>query len=56
MDRLRGPKELWVYENETQTFGSRLPDVYLQVADWLRDALDGKFAPAHAKRVDHAAR
>ena len=54
--RLRCPKELWVYENETHTFGSRLPDFYLQVADWLRDALDGRFAPGYARRIDHAAR
>ena len=54
--RLRCPKELWVYENETHTFGNRLPDFYLQVADWLRDALAGKFAPGYAQRVDHAAR
>jgi dipeptidyl aminopeptidase/acylaminoacyl peptidase len=54
--RLRCPKELWVYENETHTFGSRLPDFYLQVADWLRDALDGKLGRDHARRIDHAAR
>ena len=54
--RLRCPKELWVYENETHTFGSRLPDFYLQVADWLRDALEGRFAPGYARRIDHAAR
>ena len=53
---LRCPKELWVYENETHTFGSRLPDFYLHVADWLRDALEGKFAADYAKRIDHAAR
>jgi hypothetical protein len=47
---------LWVYENETHTFGSRLPDFYLQVADWLLDALNGRFAPTHARRIDHAAR
>jgi dienelactone hydrolase len=53
---LRCPKELWVYENETHTFGSRLPDFYLHVADWLRDGLEGKFPAGHAKRIDHAAR
>jgi dienelactone hydrolase len=53
---LRCPKELWVYENETHTFGSRLPDFYLHVADWLRDALEGRFAANHARRIDHAAR
>jgi dienelactone hydrolase len=55
-EALRCPKELWVYENETHTFGSRLPDFYLQVADWMRDALEGRFGPGHARRVDHPAR
>jgi dipeptidyl aminopeptidase/acylaminoacyl peptidase len=55
-ERLRCPKELWVYENETHTFGGRLPDFYLHVADWTRDALDGKFGAAHARRVDHNVR
>jgi dipeptidyl aminopeptidase/acylaminoacyl peptidase len=55
-DMLQCPKELWVYENETHTFGSRLPDFYLQVADWMRDALDGRFGPGHARRIDHPAR
>ncbi|MBI4252407.1 MAG: prolyl oligopeptidase family serine peptidase, partial [Candidatus Tectomicrobia bacterium] len=45
-----GPKELWVYENETHTLGGRLPDFYLLVADWLRDALDGKLKPGHARK------
>lgn len=55
-ESLRCPKELWVYENETHTFGSRLPDFYLHVADWLRDAIDGKIGAGHAKRIDHPAR
>ena len=55
-ERLRCPKELWVYENETHTFGSRLPDFYLQVADWLHDALAGRFGAGYARRIDHAAR
>jgi len=55
-DMLRSPKELWVYENETHTFGGRLPDFYLQVADWMKDALEGRIEPGHSKRVDHAAR
>ena len=55
-DMLKCPKEIWVYEDETHTFGSRLPDFYLHMADWMRDALDGKFKPGYAKRVDHAAR
>lgn len=55
-DMLDCPKEMWVYEDETHTFGSRLPDFYLQVADWIRDALEGRFEPGHARRVDHPAR
>ena len=55
-EMLQCPKELWVFENETHTFGGRLPDFYLFVADWLRDALDGKLAAGHAKRIDYAAR
>lgn len=55
-DSLQCPKELWVYENETHTFGSRLPDFYLHVADWMSHALAGKFKAGHARRIDHAAR
>ena len=55
-ESLHCPKEFWVYENETHTFGSRLPDFYLHVADWLRDAIDGRIGAGHAKRIDHPAR
>ncbi len=55
-EMLKCPKELWVYENETHTFGGRLPDFYLHVADWMRDALDGRFKLGHARRVDYPAR
>ncbi len=55
-EQLTGPKELWVYENETHTFGGRLPDFYPHVADWLSDALTGKLPPGHSRRIDHAAR
>lgn len=55
-DLLDCPKELWVYEDETHTFGSRLPDFYLHVADWMRDALEGRFSPGHARRIDHPPR
>jgi dipeptidyl aminopeptidase/acylaminoacyl peptidase len=55
-DSLRCAKELWVYENETHTFGSRLPDFYLHVANWIRDAIDGKIQLGHARRVELAAR
>jgi hypothetical protein len=50
------PHPMWVYEDETHTFGSRLPDFYLHVADWMRDALEGRFEPGYARRIDHPAR
>ena len=49
-DMMHCPKELWIYENETHTLGGRLPDFYLDVADWLRDALEGTFGDGHADR------
>lgn len=55
-DMLDCPKEMWVYEDETHTFGSRLPDFYLHVADWMRDALEGRLEAGHARRIDHPAR
>lgn len=55
-DLLTCPKEMWVYEDESHTFGSRLPDFYLHVADWMRDALNGRLREGHAKRVYQAAR
>jgi len=55
-EMLKCPKEMWVYENETHTFGGRLPDFYLQVADWMKDALSGRITQGHARRVDFAAR
>jgi hypothetical protein len=33
-----------------------LPDFYLFVADWLQDALNGKFGAGHARRIDFPAR
>ena len=55
-DLLTCPKELWVYEDETHVFGSRLPDFYLHVADWMRDALLGRISPGSAKRINQPAR
>jgi hypothetical protein len=31
--------------------GGRLPDFYTLVADWMADALAGKFGPGHAREV-----
>lgn len=53
--RISGPKEFWVIENDfhvplnTPNLGGL--DVYPFLADWLCDALDGRFQPGHSKEV-----
>jgi dipeptidyl aminopeptidase/acylaminoacyl peptidase len=45
-EELAGPKELWVFENEfhrvSQREGIGQLDIYPFMADWLRDALEGR--------------
>jgi alpha-beta hydrolase superfamily lysophospholipase len=53
--RIAGPKELWVIENDFHV-PLNIPnlgglDVYPYLADWLRDALDGRFPEGHAKEI-----
>lgn len=54
-DRVSGPKELWVVEDEFhtprhgETFGSA--DFYGYLADWLHDALSGKYKQGWDRRV-----
>jgi dienelactone hydrolase len=48
---LRCPKEIWVFEDENHVMGGRLPDFYTLVADWMADALAGKFGPGHARET-----
>ncbi|MEE9274340.1 MAG: hypothetical protein V3V62_03405 [bacterium] len=50
-DMMNCPKELWVYENEAHTLGGRFSDFHPAEADWLRDALDGRFGADHARRT-----
>jgi len=53
--RIRGPKEFWVIENDfhipvnVRNLGGL--DVYPFLADWLRDALDGRFQEGHAREI-----
>ena len=48
-EELAGPKELWVFENEfhrvSQREGIGQLDIYPFMADWLRDALEGRHDP-----------
>jgi pimeloyl-ACP methyl ester carboxylesterase len=53
--KIRGPKEFWVIENDFHV-PLGIPnlgglDVYPFLADWLCDALAGRFGPGHAKEV-----
>lgn len=50
-DEVAGPKELWVFENEFHRCSGREGiaglEIYPFEADWIRDALNGKFGPGH---------
>lgn len=53
--RIRGPKEFWVVENDFHV-PLNVPnlgglDIYPFLADWLRDALDGRFQAGHQKEI-----
>ena len=53
--RISGPKEFWVIENDfhvplaTPNLGGL--DIYPFLADWLWDALEGRFPEGHAKEI-----
>lgn len=53
--RISGPKEFWVVENDFHV-PLNVPnlgglDIYPFLADWLRDALGGRFQAGHTKEV-----
>jgi len=55
-EKITAPKELWVYEDtyhQARLFGGdqSTHDNHLMATDWLRDAVHGKFAPGHARRL-----
>jgi dienelactone hydrolase len=56
-DTIRAPKELWVYEDQHHILRLAGPfhltqgDSYALGFDWLRDAIDGRFPPDHARKV-----
>jgi pimeloyl-ACP methyl ester carboxylesterase len=55
-ERIKAPKELWVYEDtyhQTTLFpamGQRM-DCYSMGMDWIVDALAGRFKPGHARKM-----
>ncbi len=54
-ERITGPKELWVLENDfhapfvCKNLGGL--GIFPFLADWIRDALDGKYPPGHRREV-----
>jgi hypothetical protein len=55
-DRIKAPKELWVYEDsyhQTTVFpaqGQRM-DCHSMGMDWIVDALAGKYKAGHARKM-----
>jgi pimeloyl-ACP methyl ester carboxylesterase len=53
--RISGPKEFWVIENDfhipvkVRNLGGL--DIYPFLADWIRDALNGKFTAGHEREI-----
>jgi dienelactone hydrolase len=54
-DELRGPKELWVWENEAHALntlrGAAGLDIHPLAADWLREKLEGRYDRKLAREV-----
>jgi dienelactone hydrolase len=50
-----GPKEMWVFHDEFHPLGGVMAHLIPWLADWVLDALDGKFAAGYARRVEHEA-
>jgi pimeloyl-ACP methyl ester carboxylesterase len=54
-DEVAGPKEMWVFENQFHRVSGKEGIAGLLIfpfmADWVKDALAGKFGPDHSKMV-----
>ncbi|MEP4378267.1 MAG: alpha/beta fold hydrolase [Alphaproteobacteria bacterium] len=54
-EKVAGPKELWVIENDFHSPRNRPNfggiDAFGFLADWLNDALAGKFGPGHKREI-----
>ena len=54
-DNLAGPKEMWIFEDEchAQSDIKGLAGLNMNpfILDWMKDAFDGKYGPAHRRKV-----
>jgi dienelactone hydrolase len=51
MSLLHCPRELWIFENEFHPIGRWRSEVFAWAADWLRDALNGRYDPRANREV-----
>lgn len=49
-DLVKAPKEIWLYEDEFHPLGGAGSDILSKGADWLLQALEGKFQPGMDRR------
>jgi fermentation-respiration switch protein FrsA (DUF1100 family) len=52
-DEIAGPKEMWIFQDEFHPLGGVMAHLIPWLADWVRDALAGKFPLGYARRVEH---
>jgi dienelactone hydrolase len=50
-NRLRGPKELWIYQHEFHPIGPQSDEWINASLDWLGAAMSGKFKAGHEQRT-----
>ena len=50
MNRLRCPKELWLFEDVFHPMGEVAADIYPAIADWILHALTKGFPAGHDVR------
>ncbi len=49
---LAGPKEMWVFQDEFHPLGGVMAHLIPWLADWIVDALAGRFEPGYSRRVE----
>ena len=54
-DEIAGPKEMWIFQDEFHPLGGVMAHLIPWLADWVLDALDGKFPAGYARRIEHEA-
>jgi dienelactone hydrolase len=52
---IAGPKEMWIFQDEFHPLGGVMAHLIPWLADWVLDALDGKFPAGYSRRVEHEA-